>query len=504
MRQPRRVFRVRQRFVLPSTAATAAVLAAAVLAAATDAPAAPAAGAAMEDHVFIVTQHHEAGGNTARMGIAAPWPSAGGLERVGRDAIVRHFFGRHYVVNRDTGTIQVLDAATFDTLLEFSVGAGSNPQDILVVDGRTAYVSRHNSCFLYRVDPVTGIGADATDLCLFADPDGLPEMSMMARDGRHLFVQIQRLDRNDGFRPVPPSWLAVVDTATGRLIDADPARAGVQGIELVGLFPGSKMEVEAGRRRLYVSTPGVTLDGAGGIEEIALDVLVSLGFETSEAIIGPDISVFAMASPDKGYLLSHTDLTLSSHLTAFSRADGSHLAELIVVFDMVRDIAVDRATSQIFFPDFSGQGIRVFDTTSDVMLTPAPIPTGAPPVDLVIARAVTPGEATDLRVEAFDRTAGALTLSYRPACGAPVHQIVYGPLQEVSGYRYGGKVCGIGGTGLHAGFNPGEGSYFFVVAGHDGGAIEGSYGTDAQGRERPPFSGDPVCPRTQDLGRRCD
>ena len=43
---------------------------------------------------------------------------------------------------------------------------------------------------------------------------------MMARDGDHLFIQIQRLDRAMGHNPVPPSYLAVVDLETIELSGA--------------------------------------------------------------------------------------------------------------------------------------------------------------------------------------------------------------------------------------------------------------------------------------------
>jgi len=67
-------------------------------------------------------------------------------------------------------------------------------------------VTRYESRWLYRVDPTTGRGFDAVDLGPLADGDGLPEMSMMARDGLHLFIQIQRLDRPAGYVSVPPSY----------------------------------------------------------------------------------------------------------------------------------------------------------------------------------------------------------------------------------------------------------------------------------------------------------
>jgi subtilisin family serine protease len=95
-----------------------------------------------------------------------------------------------------------------------------------------------------------------------------------------------------------------------------------------------------------------------------------------------------------------------------------------------------------------------------------------------------PGEATDLRVTSFNAVTGRLGLSYVPACGADSHDIYYGPLSQIATYGYSGSSCGIGNTGQYADFNPGPGSYFFVLVGNAG-AVNGSYGTKSTGAQRP-------------------
>src|SRR6266508_2491960 len=139
---------------------------------------------AFQDHVFVVTDPNATAGSSATLEPVAPWTATRDVELVGGDPVVRHFLGLTYVINRLSGTVQVIDPATLDTKRTFSVGAGSNPQDILVVDPRTAYVTRYESRWLYKVDPTTGQGFDVVDLGPLADADGLPEMAMMARDGQ--------------------------------------------------------------------------------------------------------------------------------------------------------------------------------------------------------------------------------------------------------------------------------------------------------------------------------
>lgn len=68
---------------------------------------------AFDSHVFTATSDGVTG-NTAAVTLAPPWNAATGLEPVGARATVRHFFGRHYVVNRDAGTVQIIDPETFD------------------------------------------------------------------------------------------------------------------------------------------------------------------------------------------------------------------------------------------------------------------------------------------------------------------------------------------------------------------------------------------------------
>jgi hypothetical protein len=457
-----------------------------------------------DDHIFVVTSDMANGtGDSAAFDIERPWKSASGLEPTGPGVIVRHFFGRHYVVHRLTGQIQVIDPATFETTLQFSVGEGSNPHDIVVVNNHVAYVSRHASPWLYEVDPTTGDLITMIDLAGFADRDGIPEMSMMALDGHRLFIQLQRLDP-DG-QPTHPSYLAVLDVRTNQLIDVDPAQAGVQAIELTGLLPSFKMQIDDVARRLYVSEPGVFHDGSGGIDEIDLVNLTALRFITTEAQVALDISGFVLVSPEKGYVITHTDLTLSSHLQPFSRIDGSGLGpELTVSFSQVDYLVHDPITDQLFFPVPEDNGVLVFDATSQELLRNNPIDTGSRPADLVLARAVTPGEATGLRVESRDPETGDLALSYDAGCGAPDHTLVFGPLEEIGAYGYSGQICGIGNLGELEGFNPGPGSYFFLIVANDGNGTEGSYGLDSSQQERPEDTGDPVCGFVQDLSLRCD
>ena len=464
----------------------------------------PAARAETDPHLFVVTADLMRGSSTA-IRLESPWVATRDVESVGTLPIVRHFFGKHYVVSSTLGTIQVIDPATFDTITTFSVGEFSRPQDILLVDPQTAYVSRYDSTLLWKVNPETGVLLNTIHLEVFADADRLPEMSMMTLDRNHLFIQIQRVDRPSG-NPVRPSYLAVVDVNTDTLVDVNAPLAGPPGIALEATIPSLKMHRDSRARRLFVRAAGVRLDVSGGIEEIDLDALKSLGIFLPEAESIGDLGPFVMVSPDRGYAVGHTDITPSSHLFMFTRTGGRVTNELYLTFVEIESMAYDPATFQLYFPDSDTTvlGIHVFDTRTNEQLTRKPVLTGLPPRDLIVVRPPTLGAATDLRVSGIDPSTGDLSISYRPACGASDHNIVWGPLSNVSQYAYTGQDCSIGAGGTYDQFNPGAGSFFFVVVGTGPAGTEGSYGTDDTWTERPEDLLDPACLFTQDLSFSCD
>lgn len=462
------------------------------------------ARAGVHPHLLVVTSDAR-GGSCASLDLVSPWRARTDLEPVGVEPAARYFFGLHYVIDRRSGDIQVIDPATFRTIRRLSFGSGSEPRDIRVVAPRAAYVTLYNSATLLKIDPETGAALGGVDLTPLADADGLPEMAMMALHENRLFVQVQRIDRLQSGSPVPPSYLAVVDTDTDRLLDVDPATPGVQGVRLHGSMPDLKMQVEPRLRRLLVSTPGPLLDTSGGIEEIDLTTLQSSLLLPGDQAIG-DMGAFVMTAPDEGYALGHTDLTASSHLFRFTRAGGRIGPEFYVTFTIVDSLAYDPVGRLIFFPDSSPEvlGVHVFDAASGERLTSSPILTGLAPRDLAIARPTTPGEASGLRIDGIELETGRLSISYRPACGAADHTLVWGRLEDVRTYRYSGQACGIGADGKHSLPDPGGGAWFFLVVGNDGVSIEGSYGADSGGKERPEDAADPVCPLTQDLTFACD
>ena len=117
----------------------------------------------------------------------------------------------------------------------------------------------------------------------------------------------------------------------------------------------------------------------------------------------------------------------------------------------------------------------------------------------------TPGETSDpalqpLLATGYDDLSGDISVSFATGCDTDDNNIYYGPLSLVSTLGFTGEVCDVGTAGT-AVFNPGVGSYFFLVVGNQA-LAEGSYGRDGGSVERSPFAGN-ACGETQDLSASC-
>ena len=118
----------------------------------------------------------------------------------------------------------------------------------------------------------------------------------------------------------------------------------------------------------------------------------------------------------------------------------------------------------------------------------------------------TPGETSFqgiagelMRITGYDNVSGTVDISYIPACHATQHSVYHGDLASVASYGYTGVSCDVGISG-GATFDPGSGSVFFLIVGHDG-TREGSYGSDHLGLERPEDTGTlGGCDHPQELG----
>lgn len=308
------------------------------------------------------------------------------LLNVHSDAVARYRNGRIYIINRlGQDNVLVLDPNNLRTpLLQFSTGNGTNPQDIAIVAPNKAYISRYESAELLIVDPQTGAERGTVDLSVFADADGLPEMSSMVQIGTRVYVACQRLDRNNGFAPVGDSYLAVIDTGTDALVDMNPGVDGVQGIRLAATSPYSMVAV--GHQIILSEVAGFG-DQKGGIEVIDADTGTSHGLVISETQLGGDVTGLAMVDQEKGYaVISDANFAnfvkpvdLKSGAVGAALEGHSHGFTPDLAIDGNRLIVADRGT----FDNPGAAGLLIYDATTGV-LSAGPISTGLPPSSIAV------------------------------------------------------------------------------------------------------------------------
>ncbi|HZW11312.1 MAG TPA: hypothetical protein VFF69_15520 [Phycisphaerales bacterium] len=339
------------------------------------------------DRLVVGAGRHSGGGSLAAVELSPPWEGEAGLAECGSDAAIRQRGSLLYVLGRDPAVLRVVLPHGWRTIREWPLGTRW-AQDVAVASARRAYVTAEGQTRLLRVDPMTGAISQGPDLSVFADADGVPDLGMMTIDGERLIVQVRRLNENEPYWFAAPAMLAVVDLRTEQIVDADPSRPGVQAIELAGTPPKHRMQIVG--RKLFVSATGGFHD-PGGLEVVNLDTLKSEGLvvRESDGRVGADLGPFVMVSPERGYLSFSMDWVESSYLVEFSLGGGVGDQFLIESLGyMAPTMAFDEATGLLCFPigGWSGEGVHVLDSSTNTVLTDAPIGVGGVPRELVIVR----------------------------------------------------------------------------------------------------------------------
>jgi hypothetical protein len=309
------------------------------------------------------------------------------LASVCSDAVLRYFGGRLYVVERfGCDNIRVLDGSTYGLLRQYSVGNGSNPNDICMVAPTKAYVTRYDDTELWIVDPATGFYFGSTSLAAFADRDGLPEMNRLAYWGGKVFVSCQRLDRDNGFSPTDSSLVVVIDAVTNQVIDADPVAPGTQGILLPLTNPTTEFATTP-EGDLLLGCTGAYGVADGGVVRIDPRTLTANVIEVTEAQLGGDISDVAVGpggcGSGKAFCVI-SDASFNTRLVSYTRGASPVVASIYPASGFVLgDVEVnDRDEVWLCDRTPSGPGVRVFDGCTGLQLTTNPIGTGLPPSDI--------------------------------------------------------------------------------------------------------------------------
>ncbi len=298
------------------------------------------------------------------------------------DAVLRSHQGLLYVVERfGCDAIRVLDANNnFAFVRQFSVGNGTNPNDIVIVSPTKAYVARYDVAQHANVNPGAGTETGSISLAAFADADGIPEMNRLALRNGKLFVSVQRVDRDAFFSPTDSSALVVIDVATDTLVDCGAA-PGVQGILLPAQNPTTEIVLDA-NGHLLVGCTGFYGVADGGVARVDPIALVSLGLETTEATVGGDINDVVAISATRGAVVL-SDANFDTKCVAYDRASGAagctfHTSPGFTLADAEVN---DRGELWLCDRTPTAPGLRVFDALTCAPLA-GPISLGLPPVDV--------------------------------------------------------------------------------------------------------------------------
>jgi len=346
----------------------------------------PRVAAAAPTYAFATaTDFQSPSGCASWVEIAPPRTAHPCVETVSSDPVARWAFGLIYVVNRfQADNIQILDPSnSFHTVRQFSVGNGTNPQDIAVVSPTKAFVSLLNAPYLLVVDPSTGTLTDSISLAQFADGDGNPEAARMWSygAGSRIFVALQRLQ---DFAPVGTSYIAVIDGDADTVLDVDRDTPGVQAIQLNGANPNTDLAWDPSTHRLLVGTVGNYGVLDGGVEAIDPDTYQDFGFETTEAKLGADLGDVAVSADGKAYVTLADVASGPSKLVRYDRATGLQAGAALFSTDnfALGDIEVNDL-GELWLCDrtFINPGLRVFDTATNAQIA-GPISTGLPPADV--------------------------------------------------------------------------------------------------------------------------
>ena len=346
-----------------------------------------AATASAWDDLLVLTTDFAAYGAVSVVGRHAPWTATPDVATINADAVARWHGGLAYVVNRGgPSNIQILDPDQgLQTILQFSVGVGRNPQDIVFGPDGHGWVPCYDEAVLLEVDPVTGTVLTSYATSQFADADGLPETSWAFVTGGVLGVMCQRLDRNDWWGPADYSQILLFDPAAGLWIDADPALGGVQGVILAGTNPTAMPEPYGDGRRVRIATAGWYGLLDGGLETVDVIDGVSTGFQVTESQLGGDILDFVTVAVDLGYAIV-SDASFQTSLVSYDPRDGTAVTTVTAStgYGFV-DVAWDGA-DQVYLCDrtIGAAGVRTFMATTGLELTSAPVGVGRPPFMVVV------------------------------------------------------------------------------------------------------------------------
>lgn len=332
-------------------------------------------------------------GRIASIEIAAPWTVRASGDLRATTASARCRGGRCLVVHPSPAdSISVVAASDLSVMDTIVLGHGADPRDVALVGDHTAVVSQYGRAELLEVD-LTTRKTTPIDLSALADADGLPEALRLASCGRRVFAQLRRVDHATDTPASIGAALAVIDldrVGSDRVVDTDPATAGVQGIALAGR-PNFDMPTDCAAGVLYVAEPALLMQGGGAYEQVDLGTLRARDLPIDT---GAEVGGFEVVGGGQFWLVTHTTTgpAPSSHLNLIG--GGSPDTYNTFASEHVNDLALDRDEDLLFFPDPCSTatfpscetGVHVFHAHTGTPASTEAIDLGFAPIEVVVSR----------------------------------------------------------------------------------------------------------------------
>ena len=350
---------------------------------------------------FIITGDFETG-SYAVMNTDNPDEVAADLGPVHGDAVARSYQGEVFVVNRlGADNIQKIDPASgWTTSFQCSVGNGSNPHDLAFARPDKAYVTRYEETSIAIINP----SVDATcegfligeiDLSSFADEDGIPEMDQMVVIGNHLFVTLQKLDRDRFFEPTTESLLVVIDITTDLPLDTRPETPEIDAIRLqwtnpLGASRGLPLDPATGDI-IIAQVGSFSVIGDGGVETINPYTFRQSRILIDEVDVERNITDFLMVDGRNAWALA-TDENFRNFVLQIDTSLREEKQSIFSSDAFLTDIEFDAPRNQIWLSDrtFRDAGVRIFSATDGTGIEDPPISTGLAPSDILFLTPVSP------------------------------------------------------------------------------------------------------------------
>ncbi len=284
--------------------------------------------------------------------IDAPRTPMKNIQTTHSDAVVQAFGKLLYVVNRLGGdNIQVVDPSlNFKVTRQFSVGRGTNPQEIIVTEPTKGYVTLYQPednrsadltvDDLLIVNPETGKILKTIDLTPFTGDDGerFARASAMLLVGDKIFVEVQDMPKDLSRRADQPGKLVAIDTKTDRITGS---------IVLQGRDPVA-MNYAPETGLLYIADADYfdTSSPYGGIERVEPNTLKTEGIVIDDLLLGGAPGALE-TDPSKGFVMvgffNNEIGNFSTKVVSFDlgREEVSPLSEIYRSRAFIQDIALD-------------------------------------------------------------------------------------------------------------------------------------------------------------------